>query len=168
MNFEGGLTEAGAVAAANRIESLYLDVDGTLTDGKLYYSEEGIRSRAYCTLDGEGIFRLREIGVSVVFLTRSDVGDADYRAKDLACYYFPNVQDKAAFIRSEQRFRKLERMAFVGNDEPDFSCLPLVGLFFVPADGLIPTGKRCRTGRGGGNGAVREVCDFIIEAKRGQ
>jgi N-acylneuraminate cytidylyltransferase len=153
------------------IRALCVDVDGTLTDGGMYYSEQGESMKRFQTRDAMGMSLLRRDGVVLALVTSEDSPIVLRRAQKLEIeHVFLGVQDKESCLDrflAEQRLR-WEELAFVGDDLNDLGAFRRAGFAACPAD-AVPEVLRgahhvCRNR--GGRGAVREVCDLIREARR--
>jgi 3-deoxy-D-manno-octulosonate 8-phosphate phosphatase (KDO 8-P phosphatase) len=155
---------------ASRIKLLALDVDGVLTDGKLYFGNQGEELKTFCTLDGQGIKLLQSQGVVVGLLTaRSSVLVAN-RAVNLGIQHVQQgCESKLTHLLELQGKLGvgMEETAYVGDDLPDLACIRRVGLG-IAVSNAHPTLRQhafCVTTLTGGNGAVREVCDWILQAQ---
>ncbi|MBO6936292.1 MAG: hypothetical protein JJ863_15055 [Deltaproteobacteria bacterium] len=162
-------------ARARTLELLVLDVDGVLTDGRLRYGPDGEQVKVFHVKDGLGIKLLREGGVDVAVISGRRAPALERRLSDLGvAHVYLGRSDKQ---RALQELREAsgvdcDRMAFMGDDVLDLPALRSVGLGITPADGhfmvrreLAKTGWVTRAS--GGDGAVREVTDGLLEA-RGQ
>ncbi len=152
------------------IALLVLDFDGVLTDNMVVVSEDGLESVRCNRSDGWGIARLREAGVEVVIMSTEKNAVVEARARKLSVEAFSAIDDKAAALQ-----RLIEReginaggVAFVGNDVNDLPAMAVAGLAIAVAD-AVPDVRRAAhfvTEQAGGQGAVREVCDLLIAARR--
>ncbi len=148
-----------------------LDVDGVLTDGRIIYDAHGIEHKSFDVHDGYGIDRAQRLGLkfSIISGRRSDV--VTHRARELAieeCHQ--GAGDKVAVyegIRSAYGFKD-EEACFIGDDEFDLPLLAAVGLSAAPADAMAAVRSRVDyvAKARGGRGAVREVLDMILKAKK--
>ena len=155
---------------ASQISVLLLDVDGVLTDGKLLFSSSGEELKAFCSLDGHGIKMLLRAGVQVGIITGRTSTIVKNRCRDLGItLVLQGQEDKAAALNSILVAQNLDlrRVAYVGDDLPDWPVLKQVGLSFS-----VPFGHPFVTERvaavadfPAGGGAVREICDFLLEAR---
>jgi N-acylneuraminate cytidylyltransferase len=150
-----------------------LDFDGVLTDNRVWVDGEGRETVAADRGDGWGIARLVESGIPVVVLSSETDAVVAARCRKLGIPAIQGVREKAAALTSLLRERGLERdrVVYVGNDANDLPCFPLVGCAVVPCD-AHPIARKAADWvlrRGGGRGAVRELCDILLErkAKRG-
>lgn len=157
-------------AKARVVRLLALDVDGVLTDGRLYFSSSGEELRAFNTLDGQGIKLLQDAGVPVALISARDSPLVARRAANLGiAHVLQGCADKLEALASllEQLQLDFNQAAYVGDDLPDLACIRRVALgICVPeAHELVREYAFCITTRSGGAGAVREVCDWILKAQ---
>jgi 3-deoxy-D-manno-octulosonate 8-phosphate phosphatase (KDO 8-P phosphatase) len=154
-----------------RIRLLILDVDGTLTDGFVYYGlAEGPLKRFHIR-DGQGITNVQRVGVTVAFVTGDEAESTRLRAKRLAVEeVHEGVEDKAAAVRDLLARHGLSRdeAAYMGDEPGDLPGMAEVGFTAAPADAVDEVRQRVDwiSACPGGRGAVRELCDAIIAAKR--
>lgn len=153
-----------------RIELLLLDVDGVLTDGRLYFSESGDEFKAFSTLDGLGIKLLRRCGVKVGIITGRCSDLVARRARDLGLdLVIQGREDKWQALCEWRRENpvELDRIAFMGDDWPDLTIMTRVGLALTVAGAHRSVIERAhwQSERRGGEGAVREACDLLLEAR---
>ena len=154
------------VAAAHDIRLLVVDVDGTLTDGGMYYDGNGEALKKFDTRDAKGMLMLLDAGVRVCVVTAETSAVVAARMRKLGITdYFPGVTDKLAWLHEHGRRWQvtLAQTAFIGDDLNDLDGLRASGLSFCPAD-AVPTVRRAVMhvcAASGGAGAVREACDLI-------
>ncbi|WP_444958465.1 KdsC family phosphatase [Microbulbifer sp. ZKSA002] len=152
------------------IRWLVLDVDGVLTDGKLYFDNSGNELKTFHTLDGHGIKMLQNSGVRVAIITGRRSNVVERRAHDLGINkLIQGREDKFAALQellSEESCR-LEDIAYVGDDYPDLLVMTKIGCPIAPPNAAPPVQERALwiTEARGGEGAVREVCDRIMIAQ---
>ena len=150
------------------IKMLVLDVDGVLTDCRLWMDSNGEWKRVYSVRDGVGIQALIQAGYKLAIITGAMATDVRARAKMLGLHYFyEGAMDKwPAFEKLQQESGlKPNEMAYVGDDIFDIPLLKSVCFgATVPeaVEEVIQTAQYV-TKRPGGNGAVREICDFILK-----
>ncbi|HSY08322.1 MAG TPA: HAD hydrolase family protein [Steroidobacteraceae bacterium] len=162
------MTRPPAAAAAIRL--LVLDVDGVLTDGRLYFGPRGEALKAFHARDGYGIRQLIGAGVEVAVISGRRSAAVSARCRELGiARVMQGVGDKlAAFERLRAHARVAARAcACVGDDLPDVPLFGAVGLAFAVAD-AHPVARRAAhqvTALPGGCGAVREVCDRLLAAR---
>jgi len=153
------------------IELLVLDVDGVLTDGRLRFGPEGEREKVFHVRDGHGIKALQAAGVRVAVISGRDSPAVERRCAELGVgELLQGVADKAAaFDALLARLGVAARAtACVGDDTPDVVLMARAGLAIAVAD-AHPDARRAahrRTRLPGGAGAVREVCDWLLAARR--
>jgi 3-deoxy-D-manno-octulosonate 8-phosphate phosphatase (KDO 8-P phosphatase) len=154
---------------ATKIRLACFDVDGTLTDGRLYYDSEGRESKAFHVLDGQGLVLLGRAGIAVALITARNSKAAEHRAADLGVAVFTGAKDKLAQVRAlcEQQGIGLDEVAFMGDDLPDLAAMLAVGLSVAPANAhaWIATRAHHVTAARGGEGAARELCDLLLDAQ---
>ena len=159
---------AGLHAVAANIRLACFDVDGTLTDGRLYYDHAGNESKAFYVQDGLGLKLLQKHGIHPVLITARNSLSAQRRGADLGIDTQIAVGDKLASVRAlcEQHGIGLDQVAFIGDDLPDITCLRAVGLSVAPADAhpWVAQTVHWQTEAGGGRGAARQLCDVLLAA----
>ncbi len=150
---------------------LCVDVDGVLTDAGMYYGPDGEVLKKFNTRDGMGLARVRDAGVAVALISGEDSAIVHARAAKLNIdEVFSGASNKRAVI-DDLCIRKnlgLDEVAFIGDDLNDLAALECVGLACAVADAAEPVLAVAHyvTQRRGGEGAVREVCEFLIAARR--
>ncbi len=157
---------------AKKVELLLLDVDGVLTDGTITYTQGGGESKGFNTQDGFGLRILQDAGVAVGLITARTSEAVARRATDLGfAHLYQGRSDKAAVYAELLKKTGLvpQQTAYMGDDLMDLPLLVQVGCSFAPANAVAEVRQRVHytTEQFGGGGAVREVCDLILEA-RGQ
>ena len=157
-------------AAAKKIKLLLLDVDGVLTDGRLYYGNSGEEMKAFNIQDGLGIKLLQKGGVQVGIITGRISKLLQRRADELGID--PLIQGRedklTALNELLQNMRiEMDEIAFMGDDLPDLAVMRRVGLGITPANGSSTNAKQAdwQTNNAGGRGAVREVAEMILDAQ---
>lgn len=157
--------------AAARVRLLVLDVDGVLTDGRLYYGARGETLKVFHVRDGHGLKLLAAAGITAAVISGRRSMMTARRCRELGVRtVLQGVADKlAAFQRLRDRLGISSReCACVGDDVPDVPLMREVGLAFAVADAhpQARSAAHVVTNLGGGQGAVREVCDYLLEARR--
>lgn len=157
---------------AVRLKLMAFDVDGVLTDGKLYFTEDGREFKAFCTLDGHGLKMLQQAGVTLAIITGRQSGAVATRAANLGIeHVFQGVADKGACMQALLDALQLPWYAagYMGDDAIDLPVMLGCGLALAPANAHAAVRQRAHwvSQAPGGAGAVREACDFILAA-RGQ
>jgi 3-deoxy-D-manno-octulosonate 8-phosphate phosphatase (KDO 8-P phosphatase) len=149
-----------------RVRLLCLDVDGVLTDGKLYWAGEGVWSQRFCVRDGYGIKLLQELGIEIAVLSGGDVRSGRDRCASLGITraHF-GVVDKVAAFRDVAGALGVgpDETAFIGDELVDVPLLSQVGFAATVPDAVdeVKAVVHYVTRRPGGDGAVRELCDLI-------
>jgi 3-deoxy-D-manno-octulosonate 8-phosphate phosphatase (KDO 8-P phosphatase) len=163
-------TEEQAIEAASKIKLLLLDVDGILSDGRLYFSNSGEEIKAFHSLDGHGIKMLMSTGVAVGIITGRTSAIVSRRAADLGIgILYQGREDKIDVLQeiSKDQDIPLNAICYAGDDLPDLPVLRAVGLSFSVAGAhyAVKDAVNVVTARNGGEGAVREITDFILAAQ---
>lgn len=159
-----------ALARAENVKLLLLDVDGVLTDGNLQYSSNGEESKIFNTQDGFGLRILQDAGIDVGVITARKSPMVTRRGEELRMRYLyqgaPNKLIAFQDIVKSSGLKPFE-IAYMGDDWLDLVLLNRVGLAISPANGVdeVKGVAHFITERAGGKGAVREVCNLILHAK---
>lgn len=146
---------------------LIMDVDGTLTDGRIYMGAEGELMKAFDVKDGYAIAHiLPQLGITPVIITGRSSAIVEQRARELKITELhQGVADKRAKLEEvlEQHGVTAEEAAYIGDDLNDLDCIRLCGLSACPADAVDEVAEAvdyvCK--RDGGRGAVREFVDRL-------
>lgn len=156
------------IQRARRIRMACFDVDGTLTDGRLYYDHQGNESKAYFVQDGLGLKLLQRHGIVAVIITARNSASAAKRGADLKIETHIGVRDKLALLQQlcQREGIELDQVAFIGDDLPDITCLRAAGLSVAPADAhpWVAQTVHWQTEACGGRGAARQLCDVLLAA----
>lgn len=149
------------------IKMLAMDVDGTLTDGKIYYGSKGEIFKAFDVRDGYRLIKCREYGIITAIITGKTSKIVEGRAKDLKiAEVHQNVPDKINVLKHlmEKYGLKREQVAYIGDDVNDIECLWYCGFSACPKDALeeVKNSVDYVCNNIGGHGAVREIIDLII------
>lgn len=154
---------------ASRVRLACFDVDGTLTDGRLYFDSNGLELKAFHVHDGQGLVLLRRSGIAVAFVTARTSPIAERRAAELGAEAYTCVADKLECVRgiAQRHGLAMEQVAFMGDDLPDLKVMPHVGLAVAPADAHAWVRERVHwsTEARGGHGAAREFCDLLLQVQ---
>lgn len=155
---------------AARIKLLLLDVDGVLTDGRLYFGNSGEEFKAFSTLDGHGIKLLQKSGVKVGIITGRTSDLVARRARDLGINILvQGREDKWDALQEilTQFPLHLNEIAFMGDDWPDLTVMTRVGLALTVANAhfSVVNIANWQSKERGGEGAVRAACDLIMQAQ---
>ncbi len=152
-----------------KIKMLVMDVDGTLTDGKIYFGADGEMFKAFNVKDGYAIAHiLPQYGIIPVIITGRSSTIVAQRAKDLKINeLYQGISDKLTKLKevADQKAISLDEIAYIGDDVNDLECIESCGFSGCPSDALAPVLSKvdyiCKNI--GGNGAVREFIDYITE-----
>lgn len=153
--------------APRRIRALFFDVDGVLTDGRLYLDDRGREFKVFDTKDGHGVKMAISAGLEVVWISGRESLATARRARDLGVRHcYQRVADKGALYRRMLRRWSLQtsETAAVGDDEPDVPLLEAAGFSACPAD-AAPAARRAAQvvlEHSGGRGAVREFIEKVL------
>lgn len=166
------LTEREVALRLGRIRLLSLDVDGVMTDGGLYYTDEGVQFRKFNVKDGLGIKRAMKAGVEVCVISASRQLSTIQRAEHLGIVHVRiGTEDKLAALNDIANGLgiDLHETAHMGDDLTDVAVMAHVGLPLTVADAVPEALAAARfiTKRPGGAGAVREICDLLILGREG-
>ncbi len=158
------------VARARRIRLLTCDVDGVLTDGKVYVADDGRELKAYSCLDGLGMKWLERSGIAVAWITGSDAPAVAHRAAMLGVTrVHRGAEDKLEAwerVRGELALEPAQ-CAHIGDDFPDLAVIARCGLGVTVPHAPSELQRRAHyvTRREGGNGAVRELAELVLSAQ---
>ncbi|MCQ2739986.1 MAG: HAD hydrolase family protein [bacterium] len=155
---------------AKKIKILALDVDGVMTDGSITYDENGVEYKTFNVKDGQGLVRMQKSGFITAIITARNNGTVQHRAENLnITELYQGRKDKLPALEEILRKYNLthENVAYMGDDLPDICILEKVGLSCCPKDAVKEVADICifKSSYNGGRGAVRELCDFILEAQ---
>lgn len=155
---------------AKNIKLVAFDVDGVMTDGSLTFDENGIEYKTFNAKDGQGVVMLNRAGIITSIITARDNGTVSHRAKILGITkLFQGQKNKIAALEQliEEYNLKKEEICYMGDDLPDICILKEIGLPSCPNDAVSQVKSICKfiSDNKGGRGAVRELCDFILESK---
>ncbi|MEJ0002683.1 MAG: 3-deoxy-D-manno-octulosonate 8-phosphate phosphatase [Pararobbsia sp.] len=149
---------------------MIFDVDGVLTDGRLYFGAEGEMLKAFDTLDGHGVKLLRHAGVQTAIITGRSSQIVARRARELAIdHVFQGVRDKTVAFAELLAATGIGAAdtGYMGDDWPDLAVMLKAGFAAAPANAHAELRQRAHyvASERGGHGAVREVCDVILRAR---
>ncbi|MBK8286990.1 MAG: phenylphosphate carboxylase subunit delta [Ahniella sp.] len=155
---------------ARRIRLIGFDIDGVMTDGGLNFSGGGELYKRCNVQDGLGLKLLMKSGITVVIITGRSSDIVARRAADLGIdLVFQGVPDKCACMKAllDERDLDWHDAAYMGDDWPDLGVLRRVGLAIAPSnvDPAVAMHVHWRTGRRGGDGAVREAAELLLIAQ---
>ncbi len=151
------------------MKAALIDVDGVLTDGRIYIGEHGETVKAFSTLDGHGLKLLRQAGIEPLVITGRDSPAVRRRVADLGLVHASyGVRDKLAAAQALLDALGLgwAEVAAMGDDWPDLPLLTRAGLACAPANAHVEVKAVAHhvTAARGGHGAAREFCDLLLVA----
>jgi 3-deoxy-D-manno-octulosonate 8-phosphate phosphatase (KDO 8-P phosphatase) len=155
---------------AQPVRLVFLDVDGVLTDGGLYFTEQGETLKRFNSLDGQGIKYLMSVGIEPVIITGRDSAPLRTRLQALGISHaFYGVHDKLAVAQQALQALGLgfQQAAAMGDDWPDLPVMKACALAAAPAQAHaeVRAAAHWVSMRRGGDGAVRDLCDVILAAQ---
>lgn len=155
---------------ASKVRLLVLDVDGIMTDGKLYFANNGEETKAFNTLDGLGLKLLMQSGVTVALITGRTSNIVAERARTLGIDLVYQGRDDKKVVLDEilaSLGMDYAVVAYAGDDLPDLACIEAAILGVTVPNGhfLVKEAANAITSKAGGAGAVREICDWIMLAQ---
>jgi 3-deoxy-D-manno-octulosonate 8-phosphate phosphatase (KDO 8-P phosphatase) len=159
------------VERANDVRLVVLDVDGVLTDGRLYFTARGEEMKCFHVRDGAGIVQLLRGNIQVAVISGRDSRAVEKRMSELGVSWIrQGVDDKLAALRELLDMLALgpQSVACIGDDSADLPLFEVARLAIAVADAhpSVKSQAHFITQAAGGQGAVREVCDLILEGRR--
>ncbi len=147
---------------------LVMDVDGTLTDGKIYMSANGEIIKAFNIKDGYALAHIRDYGIEPVIITGRESEILKRRSAELhISELYQGIGNKLFKLKDicAKKGIMLEEVAYIGDDINDLSCIQYCGVSACPSDAvkIVKNAVSLVTEAKGGEGAVREFCDFLLE-----
>lgn len=158
-------------AQAEKIELVIFDVDGIMSDGKITYTHDGTEIKSFNVKDGLGIKMLHQAGIKTAIITGRKSEIVALRAKELGIQHLlQQREDKlaASLELSQELGIPSAHIAFMGDDLPDLSAIKHLGLGITVANAheLVKEHADYICKENGGDGAVREACEYILHAKK--
>lgn len=155
---------------AQAIRLMVFDVDGVMTDGRLYYTDDGQELKAFNALDGQGLKMLRQSGVALAILSGRQSNLVRHRAKNLGIeHVIQGAHDKLAALQGLLGVTgfSIKQCGFMGDDVIDLPVMRRVAFAVAVPDSpaIVRQHAHYVTGAQGGRGAVREVCELIMQAQ---
>jgi len=150
-----------------QIKLIVLDVDGVLTDGKLYIGSDGNETKAFHTQDGMGLSLARYTGIKLAIISGRASEAVTKRAKELKFdYVYQGIHDKVDVLHDmiNNEGISLEEVCYVGDDINDLPILQIVGFPAAPNNAveLVKQNVNFVSKANGGEGAVREIVEYIL------
>ena len=149
------------------VRALFFDVDGVLTDGRIYLAGDGTEFKVFDTKDGHGMRKAIAAGLKIAWISGRTSPATAARARDLGVHAcFQGVRDKLAKYETVRRRWKIARRqtAALGDDEPDVPMLEAAGFSACPADAAPQALKAAKLvlKNLGGRGAAREFIEIVL------
>ena len=164
------MNTAALLEAAARVRLVVFDVDGVMTNGQLFLGPNGEEIKVFHVRDGQGLVMLRESGIPIAIITGRQSAVVASRMAELGIeFVYQGQRDKLVALADlcTRLGVGVEEICYAGDDLPDLPVLQQVGFPVTVADGhpLCVAAARWQTRAAGGAGAVREICEFIMQAK---
>lgn len=150
------------------IKLLVMDVDGTLTDGKIYMSAGGELMKAFNIKDGYAIARLKEYGIEPAIITGRESEIVKQRCAELKITeLYQGIENKLFKLKDicTKKGLTLSQVAYIGDDVNDLPCIQQCGVTACPADAVkkVKSAVTMVTEAKGGEGSVRDFCEYLVE-----
>lgn len=160
----------GATQRAAKVRMIIFDVDGVLSDGRLYYGPSGELFKAFFTRDGLGISLARQCGLKLAIITGRKSQIVATRGQELKfdAVYQGHLQKNEIYTQLKQEFSLTdEQIAYIGDDIIDLPVMVQVGFAAAVSDAADETIAEADlvSDYSGGNGAVRQIVEFILKAQ---
>lgn len=152
------------------INMLVIDVDGTMTDGGIYYDENGNELKKFNTRDAAGFFAAKVCGIKTMILTGRECAATMRRMKELQVdYIVQDVKDKEKFLKNYicENNMNFTNVGYLGDDLNDYKAMQICGFIGCPADACAEI-KELSTyisRNNGGEGAVRDIIAFLLKER---
>jgi N-acylneuraminate cytidylyltransferase len=157
-------------AIPDEVELVVFDFDGVMTDDRVYVNQDGIEMVAANRRDGMGVTLLHKAGIKMIIISSEKNPVVQARANKLNIPVIQGVDEKSSILHQYLEENRIDpkNVIFIGNDINDISCFPLVGCAVVVADAHPVALKQADIvlQHKGGRGAVREICDLLLQSKR--
>jgi 3-deoxy-D-manno-octulosonate 8-phosphate phosphatase (KDO 8-P phosphatase) len=155
----------------SKIKLLLLDVDGVLTDGKIYLGDHGEEIKSFHVRDGSALVRWQEEGLKVALISGRVSGSVERRARELGISeVYQGISDKLPIIEELMKRYSCgeEETAYIGDDRTDLPVFQRVGFAIAVADAHPAALKSAdyQTASRGGEGAVMEVIELILHLRK--
>lgn len=150
------------------VKYIVIDVDGTLTDGGIYYDDLDNEMKKFCTKDGTGIVCARTVGIQILVLTGRECAATTRRMAELHVdYIVQDVKNKAAWLKNWMRENRIGKnsVGYIGDDINDIGPMKLCGFIGCPADAAVEVKKIADyiSTNAGGHGAVRDIIEYYLK-----
>lgn len=160
---------AGLQDRVSKVRALTIDVDGVLTNGRIIYDENGSVYHSFNVHDGFGVKAIQEIGIGVAIISGRSSPAVQKRASELGIqdvYQGSCDKTKALHDFCSNKSISPKQVAHIGDDVPDLCLFEIVGVAVCVPNGteIARNSADIVTSKSGGEGAVREICDLLMEA----
>ena len=150
-----------------KIKYLVIDVDGTMTDGGIYYDENGNELKKFCTKDAAGFFAAHQSGIKIMVLTGRECVATTRRMTEMKVdFLYQNIKNKAEFLQNFMIENKIEKheLGYIGDDLNDLPPMKLAAFIGCPSDSCseIIAIANYVSNVSGGHGAVRDIIEHIL------
>jgi 3-deoxy-D-manno-octulosonate 8-phosphate phosphatase (KDO 8-P phosphatase) len=155
---------------ARRIKLMAFDVDGVLSEGSLFYTDAGVEMKAFNSLDGLGLRMLQRAGITVAVITGRKSRCVELRMQNLGIeILYQGVENKLETLHELLAAQGIsaDEAGYMGDDIVDLKIMAACGFSAAPSDchAMVKAYARMLSSKCGGRGAVREVCEFILDAQ---
>lgn len=153
-----------------KISLFVIDVDGTMTDGGIYYDENGNEMKKFCTKDAAGYFTAHQVGIEIMVLTGRECKATTRRMQEMKIEYLcQDVKHKKSFLQDFMRKHNLgkENVGYIGDDLNDLPAMKLAGFVGCPKDSceeIIGIADYVSDIKGG-YGAVRDIISYVLKQR---
>lgn len=149
------------------LKYLVIDVDGTMTDGGIYYDENGNEIKKFNTKDAAGFFAAKAAGIKIIVLTGRKCAATARRMKELKVdFLYQNIKNKKEFLLEFMKEKNIakEEIGYIGDDLNDLVPMKLTGYIACPYDSCreIKDIADYISSNKGGHGAVRDIIEHIL------
>ena len=155
------------------IKMIIMDVDGTLTDGKIYMSNQGEIMKAFCAHDAVGVRMLKKYNITPVIITGRESEIVHIRAKEMnmdSSFVFQGITNKLDKLKKiiKENNLKYENVAYIGDDINDLECFKICGFTACPNNAVKIIKKKSDyiSAYNSGAGAVRDIIEYIIQNEK--
>lgn len=150
------------------VKLIVMDVDGTMTDGGVYFDSNGVESKRFDVHDGAGILLAQQVGIEFMILTGRNSVCVERRASELKIkYVYQGVSDKLGFLEGfiQENELSFDQVAYIGDDLNDYRLMQAVGVKVCPSNAVKEIMDICdiQLSKKGGSGAIREFVEILLK-----
>lgn len=154
----------------NEINTLVIDVDGTLTDGGIYYGEQGIEIKKFSTKDAAAFFACNVLGIKTIVLTGRECSATERRLTELKVSLIQQgIHNKSEWLNVYMKNNNISKkeVGYIGDDLNDYDSMKMCGFIGCPATACAEIKEIADyvSTNSGGNGAVREIVEYILRQR---